>query len=104
MLNAFEIDILPGVRGDLDESLVAAPPAELAPILLSLVDKGWIEVCRLVRWTAPDGQLGYQPAPPLARGELPEVLAHAAAWEYPDGTWIGSLTLCLTPQGSKIAC
>ncbi|MFD4373736.1 hypothetical protein [Streptomyces sp. NPDC058486] len=29
MLNAFEIDILPGVRGDLDEPLASASPGEL---------------------------------------------------------------------------
>lgn len=103
MLNAFEIDILPGVRGDLDEPLAAASPGELAPILLSLVDRGWIEVCRLIPWTASDEQLGYQPGPPVAREELPGVLADAAAWEYPDGDWIGSLTLCLTQQGSQIS-
>ncbi|MGW4723759.1 hypothetical protein [Streptomyces sp. NPDC004291] len=34
MLNAFEIDILPGVRGDLDEPLGSAPPGKLVPTLL----------------------------------------------------------------------
>ncbi|MEU9519705.1 hypothetical protein [Streptomyces sp. NPDC048224] len=58
MINATEIDILPGVRGDLDEPLASGPALALVPIVLRLVDKGWIEVCRLVPWTAPDGSLG----------------------------------------------
>ncbi|RMB85070.1 hypothetical protein CTZ28_15770 [Streptomyces shenzhenensis] len=63
---------------------------------------GWTEVCRLIPWTAPDGRLGHQPGSPLAREELPGVLPEAAAGEYPDGDWIGSLTLCLTQQGRQI--
>lgn len=37
MINASEVDILPGVWGDLDEPLVSGPAAALVPILLSLV-------------------------------------------------------------------
>lgn len=48
LINAGEVDILPGVRGDLDEPLVSRPASALVPILLSLVDRGWIEVCRVV--------------------------------------------------------
>ncbi|GAA4666343.1 hypothetical protein [Streptomyces youssoufiensis] len=94
VLNASEIDILPGVRGDLDEPLASGPAADLAPVLLSLVDRGVVEVCRVIPWTAPDGTDGYQPGPPIPREELPLVLAEAAEWEYPDDVeWLGRLTL-----------
>jgi hypothetical protein len=103
MLNAFESDSLPGVRGDLEEPLASAPAAELAPILLPLVDRGWIEVCRIIPWTAPDGRLGVQPGPPIAREELPALLDDEACWEYPDsGEWLGCLTLVLTERGRQI--
>ncbi|MFD5323561.1 hypothetical protein [Streptomyces sp. NPDC127092] len=103
MINATEIDILPGVWGDLDEPLVSGPAAALVPILLPLVDRGWIEVCRLVPWTAPDGALGAQPGPPIAKQDLPAVLANAENWEYPrSGTWLGCLTLTLTAAGRRI--
>ncbi|MFQ6192845.1 hypothetical protein [Streptomyces sp. NPDC000405] len=103
MLNAFEIDILPGVRGDLDEPLSSAPPGDLAPILLSLVERGWIEVCRVIPWTSPDGRSGFQPSTPLTREELPDALTDAGSWEYPEsGDWIGHLTLTLTQEGRQI--
>ncbi|MFC8956117.1 hypothetical protein ACFT8P_26330 [Streptomyces sp. NPDC057101] len=103
MINATEIDILPGVWGDLDEPLVSGPPSALVPILLPLVDRGWIEVCRLVPWTAPDGTLGEQPGPPIPSQDLPAVLAEAENWEYPrSGTWLGCLTLTLTEAGQGI--
>ncbi|MFD4947134.1 hypothetical protein ACFWNT_32600 [Streptomyces sp. NPDC058409] len=103
MLNVFEIDILPGVRGDLDEPLVSASAAELAPILLSLVDRSWIEVCRVIPWTAPDGSCGFQPGKPITREDLPTLLADADNWDYPDsGDWIGCLTLTLTEIGRQV--
>ncbi|MFI8263563.1 hypothetical protein [Streptomyces sp. NPDC085665] len=103
MINATEIDILPGVRGDLDEPLVSGPASALVPILLRLVDRGWIEVCRLVPWTAPDGNLGEQPGIPIPKQDLPAVLANAENWEYPpSGTWLGCLTLTLTEAGRGI--
>ncbi|MFD8428251.1 hypothetical protein ACFV1R_11690 [Streptomyces coelicoflavus] len=103
MINAAEIDILPGVRGDLDEPLVSGPSSALVPILLSLVERGWIEVCRLVPWSAPDGTLGEQPGPPVPEQDLAAVLADAEKWEYPrSGTWLGCLTLTLTEAGRRI--
>ncbi|MEU5380940.1 hypothetical protein ABZ359_36440 [Streptomyces sp. NPDC005968] len=103
MINASEIDILPGVRGDLDESLVSGGPSGLTAILLPLVDKGWIEVCRLVPWTAPDGAQGLQPGPSVPRQELPALLTDAENWEYPgDGEWLGRLTLVLTESGRRV--
>lgn len=103
MINATEIDILPGVRGDLDEPLTSGGPSELAAILLPLVDKGWVEVCRLVPWIAPDGGRGFQPGPPFSRRDLPALLADADNWEYPDdGDWLGRVTLVLTEEGRQI--
>jgi hypothetical protein len=103
MINATEIDILPGVRGDLEEPLASAGPAELAAILLPLIDRGWIEVSRLVPWTAPDGNPGLQPGPSIPGQDLPALLTDADNWEYPDdGEWLGRLTLVLTEAGQQI--
>ncbi|WP_225637167.1 hypothetical protein [Streptomyces solaniscabiei] len=103
LINATEIGILPGVWGDLDEPLVSGPASALVPILLRLVDRGWVEVCRLVSWTAPDGTLGEQPGLPIPSQDLPAVLADAENWEYPrSGTWLGCLTLTLTEAGQGI--
>ncbi len=103
VINATEIDILPGVRGDLDEPLVSGPASALVPILLPLVDRGWIEVCRLVPWTAPDGAVGLQAGPPIPKRDLPGILADAENWEYPrSGEWLGCLTLSLTEAGRSV--
>ncbi|AJT69477.1 hypothetical protein T261_7880 [Streptomyces lydicus] len=103
MISDSEIDILPGVRGDLDEPLASGTASDLAPILLTLVDRGWIEVCRVIPWTAPDGAAGYQMGPPLPRHELPTVLAAPEEWDYPeDSEWLGRLTLTFTEAGRKI--
>ncbi|MFF1263099.1 MULTISPECIES: hypothetical protein [unclassified Streptomyces] len=97
VLNASEIDILPGVRGDLEEPMASGPAADLATVLLALVDRGVVEVCRYIPWTAPDGAIGYQPGPPIPREDLPGVLAVTEEWEYPDDfEWLGKLTLVLT--------
>lgn len=103
MINASEIDILPGVRGDLDEPLASGPASDLMPILLALVDRGWIEVSRLIPWTAPDGAAGFQPGPPLPEQERVALLSDATNWEYPEsGEWLGCLTLTLTEAGRTI--
>ncbi|MEV0175044.1 hypothetical protein AB0I00_28495 [Streptomyces sp. NPDC050803] len=103
MINATEIDILPGVWGDLPEPLVSGPAAELVPVLMSLVDRGWVEVCRVIPWTASDGTPGEQPGPPLPREELPALLADGANWEYPECVeWLGCLTLTLTEDGRGV--
>ncbi|MFJ2095480.1 hypothetical protein ACIOEW_40675 [Streptomyces sp. NPDC087901] len=57
VVNSYEIDILPGVWGDLDE---ARPVNELAGTLPALIDRGWIEVRRFVPWISPSGQNGFQ--------------------------------------------
>ncbi|GGR03228.1 hypothetical protein [Streptomyces netropsis] len=102
LINSYEIDILPGVWGDLEEPLLSAPPGALAEVLLRLVDRGWIAVCEVEPWTAPDGRAGFQPGPPLPRESLPELLADPLAWEYPEDDWIGALTLVETDAGRKI--
>ncbi|WP_328380601.1 hypothetical protein OHB13_37975 (plasmid) [Streptomyces sp. NBC_00440] len=97
VLNATEMDILPGVRGDLKEPLASGPAEDLVPFLLALVDRGMVEVCRYIPWTTPGGTAGYQPGPPISREDLPDVLAAAEEWEYPDDfEWLGKLTLVQT--------
>ncbi|MFH8681053.1 hypothetical protein [Streptomyces lydicus] len=103
MINSSEIDILPGVRGDLDEPLASGPASALIPILRTLIDKGWIQVSRVIPWTAPDGAAGFQPGPPLPQRDLAALLSEATNWEYPEsGEWFGCLTLTLTEAGRKI--
>lgn len=103
MVNSYEIDILPGVWGDLDEPDQSRPVNELAGILLALIDRGWIEVRRLAPWTSPAGENGVQPGDLVPRDQLPAILEDAANWEYPeDGNWIGALTLVETEAGKKI--
>ncbi|MFD5141628.1 hypothetical protein ACFWMX_36320 [Streptomyces sp. NPDC058378] len=103
MVNSYEIDILPGVWGDLDEADQSRPVNELAGILLVLIDRGWIEVRRLAPWISPGGKNGFQPGELVPRDQLPAILEDAANWEYPDsGNWIGALTLVETEAGKKI--
>ncbi|RPK69185.1 hypothetical protein EES43_00010 [Streptomyces sp. ADI96-02] len=103
MVNSYEIDILPGVWGDLDEADQSRPVNELARILLDLIDRGWIEVRRFAPWTSPAGENGFQPGELVPRDQLPAILEDSANWEYPeDGNWIGALTLVETDAGKKI--
>ncbi|WP_328399377.1 hypothetical protein OHS70_21215 [Streptomyces sp. NBC_00390] len=103
MINATEIDILPGVWADLDEPLASGRAADLVPILLSLVDRGWIEVSRVIPWTAPDEAAGFQPGPTIPKRALPTLLSDAENWEYlQSGEWLGCLTLTLTEAGQQI--
>lgn len=103
MVNSYEIDILAGVWGDLDDADQSRPVKELAGILLTLIDRGWIEVRRVAPWTSPFGEQGLQPGELVPRDQLPAVLEDAANWEYPDdGNWIGAVTLVETEAGKKI--
>ncbi|MFH0522331.1 hypothetical protein ACHBTE_34900 [Streptomyces sp. M41] len=103
MVNSYEIDILAGVWGDLDAADRSRPVRELAGILLTLIDRGWIEVRRVAPWTSPSGEIGFQPREPVPRNQLPAVLRDAANWEYPDdGNWIGAVTLVETEAGKRI--
>ncbi|WP_331730334.1 hypothetical protein [Streptomyces sp. NBC_01174] len=74
MVNSYEIDILAGVWGDLDDADQYRPVKELAAILLTLIDRGWIEVRRVAPWTSPSGEKGLQPGELVPRGQLPAVL------------------------------
>ncbi|WP_327130237.1 hypothetical protein OG311_01520 [Streptomyces sp. NBC_01343] len=103
MVNSCEIDILAGVWGDLDDADRSRPVNELAGILLTLIDRGWIEVRRVAPWTSPSGEKGFQPGELVPRDQRPGVLEDAANWEYPDdGDWIGAVTLVETEAGRKI--
>lgn len=102
MVNSCEIDILAGVWGDLSEADRSLPLAELAGVLLSLIDRGWIEARRIASWTSPSGEKGFQLGELVPRDQLPGVLQDADSWEYPDGDWIGALTLIETEAGKKI--
>ncbi|MEU6216417.1 hypothetical protein ABZ845_02680 [Streptomyces sp. NPDC047022] len=44
---------------------------DLQHIVLGLVDRGWVHVHRLERWTSPDGQAGATYGPPIPRAEIP---------------------------------
>ncbi|MCM2580611.1 hypothetical protein [Streptomyces meridianus] len=71
--------------------------------MLTLIDRGWIEVRRVAPWTSPSGEQGLQPGELVPRDQLPAVLEDAANWEYPDdGNWIGAVTLVETEAGKKI--
>ncbi|MFC9856315.1 MULTISPECIES: hypothetical protein [unclassified Streptomyces] len=103
MVNSYEIDILAGVWGDLDDADQSRPVNELAGILLTLIDRGWIEVRRVAPWTFPSGEKGFQPGELVPRDQLPAVLEDAANWEYPDGaSWTGAVTLVETEAGKEI--
>ena len=103
-VNAMEMDILPGVLGDLDAAERQLSFAELTTILLTLIDQGWIEVRRYARWISPEGLEGLEPGAVVPRSELPDVLADPASWEYPEEpSWIGALTLVRTEAGLVVS-
>ncbi|MGC1209983.1 MAG: hypothetical protein WA890_01785 [Micromonospora sp.] len=103
-ISATEMDILPDVRADLDDDERRLPLDELARTLLSLVDRGWIEVRRYERWISENGSKGLTPGDVVPRDELAQVLAEPTNWEYPDDTsWIGALTLVRTETGLVIS-
>ncbi|MFI8348052.1 hypothetical protein [Streptomyces sp. NPDC085596] len=102
MVNSYEIDILAGVWGDLDDADQSRPVKELAGILLTLIDRGWIEVRRVAPWTSSSGEKGFQSGELVPRDQLPAVLEDPANWEYPSGDWIGAVTLVETEGGKKI--
>ncbi|MER7333237.1 MULTISPECIES: hypothetical protein [unclassified Micromonospora] len=102
LINAFEMDLLAGVFGDLVANEQEMPLHELAQVLLSLIDRGWIEARRYDRWIAEDGREGLMPGEVVARQHLPRLLADPATWEYPeDATWVGAITLVETEAGKK---
>jgi hypothetical protein len=97
LVNAFEQDLLAGVFGDLTSAEQDLPLPELAAVLRSLVDRGWIEVRRCERWIAEDGQEGLAATGVVPEHDIARVLADPHNWEYPDDpSWIGAITLVET--------
>lgn len=79
--------------------------ADLVRGVLSLVDRGWVHVHRIVPWTAPDGHKGVDYGPPIPRVEIPSVLEDPATWDDPeDSSWIGAVTLSFTDAWRKLRC
>jgi hypothetical protein len=102
-VNAWEGDILSGMQSDLVGDERELPISALVEVLLDMVDRGWIEVCRYVPWTAPDGREGIAPGDAVARDLLPDLLHDPASWEYAHPSWIGALTLVETEAGYAIS-
>ena len=99
-LSSVEMDILPGVFGDLTPAEHELPLAELAEILMPLVADGLIELRRYERWISPNGQDGLTPGEAVPAEELAALLADPSTWEYPDDpSWVGALTLTVTQAG-----
>jgi hypothetical protein len=72
-------------------------PIDVPGIVLSLVDRGWVQLHRIEPWTAPDGEAGATYGPPIPRAEIPAVLEDPATWDDPeDPRWIGVVTLSPT--------
>lgn len=102
-INSVEMDILPGVFGDLTPAEQELPLAELAEILMSLVSEGFVELRRYERWISPNGEDGLTPGEPVPAEELPALLADPSTWEYPDDpSWLGAPTLTVTKAGRSI--
>jgi hypothetical protein len=103
-INSYEIDILPGVFGDLSDAEKDLPLPELAAILMSLIGQGWIGMHRYIPWTAPDGREGTQPGDLITDDALSELLADPRSWDYATypGTWVGAPTLVTTETGLTI--
>lgn len=103
-INSFEMDLLPGVFGDLDPAQPEPSLSELASVLLKLVDDGWMEMRRYVRRVADDGREGFAHGDPVPRDQLSVLLADPSSWAYPDDpSWIGALTLVETEAGRTIS-
>jgi hypothetical protein len=103
-VNAQEIEILPGVFGDLNDDEVKLPLTELAATLLSLIDRGWIDVCRYDERIGASGRLEMVPGRKIPTEELPALLADPGNWDYfRDVSWNGKLKLLETDAGKKIS-
>jgi hypothetical protein len=103
-INGIEFDILPGVFGDLTEAEQDLPLPELAAVLTSLIDRGWIEVHRYERWIADDGREGLTAGDVVRGQDLARLLSDPASWEYPDDpSWIDAPMLLCTATGVRFA-
>lgn len=78
---------------DVDDSGRAVSDADVAAMVLELVDRGWVEIHRLVPWTSPTGAEGVTYGPAVLRADLDELLLDPASWAEPSGSWVGALTL-----------
>jgi len=88
--------ILAYVEGDIEDG-EDYEQADLVRGVLSLVDRGWVQVHRIEPWTAPDGRPGVDYGPPIPRTEISSVLEDPATWDDPqDPRWLGAVTLSLT--------
>jgi hypothetical protein len=105
LINAMEMDIFPGFIGDLDDDEQDMSQAELAEIVLSLVDKGWFTVHRYEPWISPEGNNGIAPGAQIPRHELSALLADPTTWEYfdRDPSWVGAVTLVEAEAGKKLS-
>jgi hypothetical protein len=76
------------------------PPDEVvAAALLGLVDRGWVDVRRLERTAAPDGEPGVQYGPPVPREVLERLLQLPETWDDPvDPSWAGALAVSRTER------
>ena len=87
--------ILPYARKP-DENGCTVSDADAAAAVLKLVDRGWIEVCRLEPRTSSTGAEGVMYGPALPRADLDELLTDPATWAKPIGSWVGALALSET--------
>ncbi|WP_377272103.1 hypothetical protein [Peterkaempfera sp. SMS 1(5)a] len=93
--------VLPYAAGDEDED---GNPIDLPGVVLSLVDRGWVQLHRLEAWTSPDGQEGATYGPPILRSEIPTILEDPATWDDPeDPGWIGAVTLSTTEAWRELS-
>jgi len=73
--------------------------AEVVAAVLSILERGWVEVHRLEPWTSPEGRQGAQYGDPVDHSELPSILADPDTWDDPpSGEWFGELTLSQTTE------
>jgi hypothetical protein len=101
LVNAFEFDILFGAVAALTDDEQDLPLSELAAILLGLIDRGWIEMCRYV----PDRELAIRdalkPGDVIPRHDVPALLADPQTWE-PHKSFEGAPALILTEAGYQV--
>ncbi|MEV4655549.1 hypothetical protein [Micromonospora sp. NPDC049301] len=93
MVNAQEHDLLPSVLWDWRTDLGQEDKLTLLPVLaaalVALVNDGLIEVRRLFVDVDPSGSgSGSGSYEVIPCGQLPDVLADQAVWEYTDHSWI----------------
>jgi hypothetical protein len=103
-VNAYEFDILPGVFGYLTEQEKDLPLPELAAVLMSLINEGWMGLHRYILWATPDGRLSNEIGDPITGDPLTDLLADPGSWDYRahPGNWAGAPTLVTTAAGLKI--